>query len=354
MNDVSPFLKQLISLPGLSGYEGPVRELIADKWRPLVDELSVSKLGSLHGVRYASPKTNAPSILFAAHMDAIGLMVTGITDGFLRVTRIGGIDPRILPGQPVQVHGRRDLPGIAVLWPDRLLNASHKSKPPVLERILVDVGLPVDEVNQLVRVGDLISFASLPIELTGHALAGHSLDNRASIAALTLCLEELRKVNLEWNLWMVATVQEELNLAGAFTSPFSLDPDIAVAVDVTFAKGPGANDYRSFPLDKGPTIGIGANIHPYLFKTFKAVAEECEIPFAIEAAPKNSGTDAMGLQISKGGIPSAVISIPLRYMHTPVEEIVITDIQRTGHLLAAFIQQLGPNTIKTLTREMQP
>ena len=354
MNEISPFLKQLISLPGLSANEGPVREVIAERWRPLVDELSVSKLGSLHALRFAKNKSAAPSVLFAAHMDAIGLIVTGSVDGFLRVTQIGGIDPRILPGQAVTVHGRRDLPGIAVLWPDRLVNASHKGNPPALDRILVDVGLPQAEVNQIVHVGDLISFASQPMELTGKALSGHSLDNRASVAALTLCLEELRKVNLDWNLWCVATVQEEVSLAGAFTSPFAIQPDIAVAIDVTFAKGPGANDYRAFTLDKGPTIGVGANIHPYLSKTLKSIAEADEIPYAIETMPRSSGTDAIALQISAGGIPCAVVSIPIRYMHTPVEEVVITDIYRTSRLLAAFVKQLEPDTLEHMTAEMHP
>ena len=354
MDDITPFLQQLISLPGLSGHEAPVRDLIAAKWHPLVDELSVSKLGSLHGLRRAAGMAQAPSVLFAAHMDAIGLIVTGSVDGFLRVTQIGGIDPRILPGQAVTVHGQRDLPGIAVLWPDRLLGTGHKNKPPQLAQILIDVGLPVSEVDQLVAVGDLVSFASTPQQLGSDILAGHSLDNRASVAALTLCLQELHGVALGWNLWMAATVQEEITLAGALTSPFAVEPDVVVAVDVTFAKGPGANDYRTFAMEKGPTLGIGANIHPYLFKTFKALAETAEIPYAVEPLPKSSGTDAEAMQLVMDGIPSAVISIPIRYMHTPVEMVAISDIQRTARLLAAFIRQLNADTLAELTREMQP
>ena len=353
MNDISPFLKELLVLPGLSAYEKPVRECIANKWRPIVDDLSVSKLGSLHGLRRAV-RENAPSILLATHMDAIGLIVTGIKDGFLMITQVGGVDPRILPGQLVNVHGRRDLQGIAVLWPDRLVNPKSKNKPPSLSRILIDVGLPAAEVNELVRVGDLVSFATQPMDLTGGALAGHTLDNRASVAALTLCLEELKKVNLDWNVWAVATVQEEATLAGAMTSPHQLEPDMVVAIDVTFGKGPGAGDHRTFPLGKGPTIGVGSNIHPFMNKRFKAIAEESEIPFSVETMPKHSGTDAMLMQIVGSGIPCAVIGIPLRYMHTPVEEVVLTDIQRTGRLLAGFIKNLEPDTLEKLTREMQP
>mgnify|MGYP001306838683 CR=1 FL=1 len=354
MNDISPFLKQLISLPGLSANEGPVREVIAEKWRPLVDELSVSRLGSLHGLRRASRQGPVPGILIATHMDAIGLMVTGIHDGFLTVTQVGGIDPRILPGQIVTVHGRQELSGLAILWPDRLVKTTHKGKAPNLDRILIDIGLPENDVKDLVRVGDLVSFASTPTDLAGSALTGHTLDNRASVAALTICLEELRKVNLDWDLWAAATVQEEVSLAGAATSPAAVEPAMVVAVDVTFAKGPGASDHRTFPLGKGPTIGVGSNIHPYMYKQFKTIAEENDIPYAIETMPRNSGTDAMYMQIVNSGIPCAVIGIPLRYMHTPVEEVVLSDIQRTGRLLAAFIKNLEPDTLDQLSREMRP
>jgi len=354
MTEITPFLKLLLSVPGLSGNEAPARALISDQWRPLVDEISVSKLGSLHALRRSSQPKSAPAILFAAHMDAIGLIVTGIQDGFLRVTEIGGVDPRILPGQAVTVHGSRAFPGLAVLWPDRLVDTRHKNKPPTLKRILVDTGLPAEEVRSVVRVGDLVSFATKPTELSGGTISGHTLDNRASVAALTVCLEELKKVKLDWNLWMVATVQEEETCIGGVTSPFEIQPDIAVAVDVTFAKGPGASDYRAFPMGKGPTIGTGSNIHPYLFKNFKSVAEKYEIPFAVEPLPKGSGTDAVVMQLVGSGIPSAVIGIPLRYMHTPVEEVMIEDIQRTGHLLAAFVQSLDPDTLTNLTREMHP
>jgi len=355
MNDISPFLKQLISLPGLSGSEDPVRQVIADTWKPLVDEMSVSKLGSLHALRRAHNRPQAPSILFAAHMDAIGLIVTGIQEGgFLTVTEIGGVDPRILPGQEVTVHGQRDLPGLAVLWPDRLLKNAHKGKTPSLGRILIDLALPENEVKELVRVGDRISFATQPLDLAGGALSGHTLDNRASVAALTVCLEEIRKVELDWNVWMVATVEEEETLAGATTSPYELSPDMVVAVDVTFAKGPGASDYRAYSLDKGPTIGIGANIHPFMREAFKKIAEKYEIPHAIEPMPKNSGTDAMLLQIVGGGIPCAVLGIPLRYMHTPVEEVALADIERTGRLIAEFVRHLDADTLDTLHREMLP
>jgi endoglucanase len=348
MTDLSAFLKELISLPGLSGYEGPVREVIARTWQPLVDELSTSKLGSLHGLRHGCGSEPRPRILLSAHMDAIGLMVTQNKNGFLRFTEIGGVDPRILPGQQVTVHGRRDLPGLVVQPPERLLPPGHGDKPVAMEYLYVDTGLLPEEVAQLVRPGDLISFAQPPQELSGETLAGHSLDNRASVVAVTACLEELTKTRHAWDVWAVASVQEEETLGGALTSPFDIRPDIAVAIDVTFAKGPGVNNYRGFALGKGPTLGWGPNIHPALYKAFKEIADQLDIPNSMETSTRMSGTDAAGLQIVAEGIPTMVISIPLRYMHTPVELIAMKDVTRVGHLMAEFIARLEPDFIEKI------
>ncbi len=209
MIELTPFLKQLISLPGLSAYEEPARQVIAEAWRPLVDEISVSRLGSLHGLKRGRGPDPRPRILFSTHMDAIGMMVTTLVDGFLHVTEIGGIDPRILPGQLVTVHGRRDLPAMVIQPPDRLLPPEQQALPVKMEHLLVDTGLLPEEVAKLVRPGDLVSFASRPIELEGGTLAGHSLDNRASVAALTLCLQELQHRQHAWDVWAVASSQEE-------------------------------------------------------------------------------------------------------------------------------------------------
>lgn len=351
MDDSLQFIKQLISLPGLSGFETPVREVIAEKWRPLTDKLVVNKLGNLYGFRQAA-KANQPTLLLGAHMDAIGLMVTSVEGEFLHITSVGGVDPRILPGQNVIVHGRRDLPAVAVLWPDRLLAKDHQHKAPVYKRILIDTGLTANELAGLVEVGDLVSFNTAPTDLSGKTLSGHSLDNRASVAALTQTLQDLHGVELPWNVVAVATTQEEVNSSGAVVSAFDLAPDLAVAIDVTFAKGPGSTDYRSFELGKGPTVGIGPNIHPYLVKQFKKVADSLEIPYAMETMPTGSGTDGMAFQISRSGIPNMVIGIPLRYMHTPVEVISYTDLALTARLLTGFVKNLDENTLSEIEKEM--
>lgn len=336
-------------MPGLSGYETLAARLIEAEWRPLVDELSLSRLGSVHGFKRGAGTAPCPSVMLAAHMDAIGLMVTRIEDGFLRITPIGGVDPRILPGQAVVVHAREDLPGVIVMPPARLLPPGDGDDVVDIPHLFVDVGLLPSKVASLVQVGDLVSFGTEAVEMSGEIVSGHSLDNRASVAAVTLCLQELQSRLHPWNVWAVATVQEEINYVGAYTSAFQLRPDLAIAIDTTFAKGPGANDWQTFPLGKGPTFGHGPNIHPYLFKRFKELAERLEIPYATEIMPKSSGTDGMAMQITAEGIPNLVMSIPIRYMHTPVEMAALKDIQRAGRLLAEFIAGLEPDFMNTIT-----
>ncbi|HEY9075921.1 MAG TPA: M20/M25/M40 family metallo-hydrolase [Anaerolineaceae bacterium] len=350
MSEITPFLKKLLTLPGLSAYEDPVREAIATEWRPLVDELSVSRVGSLHGVRRGRGtwEGKRPGILIATHMDAIGLMVTGVVDGLLRVTEVGGVDPRVLPYQPVTIHGRRDLPGVIVQPPESLLPSNTRGKPVRLQHLLVDTGLLPEEVHELVRVGDLISFATQPVELAGETLAGHTLDNRASVAALTICLQELKRTAHPWDVWAVATVQEEETYAGGYTSPVDIHPDLAIAVDVTFAKGPGVSDYRGFPLGKGFTVGYGANVHTAMFTALKDLADEMDLPNHVEVMPNQSGTDAYPMQVVEEGIPTAIIGIPLRYMHTPVETVSLKDINRVGRLLAEFISRLDDHFMEKI------
>ena len=352
MPDFAPFLKSLLSAPGLSGYEAPVAGLIEAEWRPLVDEISRSRIGSLQALKKGNGEGKRPAIMLTAHMDAIGLIVTQIVDGLLRITEMGGIDVRVLPGTPVNVHSADEvLFGVIVQPSARALPASLGDNPVGLDYLFVDIGLSHERAIQKVKIGDLVSFATEPVELAGDTISGHSLDNRASVVALTIALRELQGTSHAWDVWAVATAQEEENLSGAATSAFGLHPDLAIAVDVTFAKGPGANDWQTFSLGKGPTLGFGPNIHPFLYKKLKELAERLEIPHAAEALPRHSGTDAYALQIAAEGIPTAVIGIPLRYMHTPVEVVAYKDIQRTGRLIAGFIAALEVDFMERIVWE---
>ena len=351
MIDLVAHLKMMLSAAGLSGFEAPIREIIHEAWEPYTDELSVSKIGSLHGFKKGQGETPRKRVLISAHMDAIGMMVTHIQDSLLRVTEVGGIDPRILPGQLVTVHGREVLPGVVIQPPAHLLPDSIGDGPVDMQYLFIDVGLRTADVVEKVRVGDTVSFAQEPLELTGEALAGHTLDNRVSVAATTLCLAELDHRHHDWDVWAVASAQEEETLGGALTSPFDIRPDLAIVIDVCFAKGLGSSDWRSIPFGEGVGLGYGPNIHPALYALFEKKAKALEIPYHRDLMPKMSGTDAMAIQVVAEGIPCMVLGIPLRYMHTPVETVSLKDIRRAGRLMAAVIADLVPDTLEQIQWE---
>lgn len=281
------------------------------------------------------------SLLITAHMDAVGMLVAGIEDGLLHLTAVGSLDPRLLPGQPVTVHGRQPLKGVISARPIPLLPEDEKKEAVGFNHLLVDLGLPPRRLSQLVRVGDPVSFATEPMELGEGILSGHSLDNRASVAALTLVLDALRTKDHAWDVWCAATTQEEVSYAGGVTSTFDLQPDLAIVLDVTYGQSPGATGWQYFPLGGGPTLGIGPHIHPFLHKHLRALAEEKKIPHAIEPMPESSLTEAGPIQLSAAGVPTAVISIPIRYMHSPVEVVALADIQNTAQLLTEFVSSLN-------------
>ena len=343
--ELLPFLKSMLSVAGLSGYETPIRDVITPVWQELSDRTWVSSHGSLHAVRYGDGAEPRPKVMIAAHMDAIGLMVTGIEDGFLRITQVGGVDPRILPGQMVLVHGSNSgeiigLPAMVVMPPAHLLPKDGKGGTLPQKYLLVDTGLRAGEVDALIRVGDVISFATEPRELSGDTISGHTLDNRASVAATTVALDLLSRRKHLWDVIAVATAQEEVGGIGAMGSSFDIMPDFAIVIDVTFANGPGGGGVGVFDMGKTVPLTWGSCDHPALYNAMKATADEYEISVTRDFAPSGSGTDAYDVQVAQAGIPVVELGIPLRYMHTPVEVVSIKDIKRAGRLMAEFICDL--------------
>jgi len=337
-----PLLKQLSETRGLAGAEGPIREAVRSLWSPLVDEVREDGLGNLIALRHGSGPAPRPRLMLAAHMDEIGLRVSGIEKGFLRVTAVGGSDLRVLPGALVVVHGQRDLPGVIGMRPPHVTPADERDKAIPWDELFVDVGLPEDQVRAQVRVGDPISFERELVELKNGLVAGKALDNRASAAALTLALEQLARTRHAWDIVAVATVQEEVGLYGAITSAYGVAPTLALAVDVTFADQSNYSDEHTFAIGKGPAIAIGPNFHPHIVERLKKTADALEIPYHIEPTPGRSGTDAWAIQVSREGVPTGLLSIPVRYMHQPVEVVAARDVERTARLMAAFAAELEP------------
>jgi endoglucanase len=233
--------------------------------------------------------------------------------------------------------------------PAHLLPPDNNEGPVDLVNLLVDTGLESGELGRLVRLGDRVSFAQEPIELRNDVMVGHTLDNRASVAALTACLQELHGRQIAWDVWAVATVQEEETLGGAATSTFQLHPALGVVLDVTFASGPGSPSYKTVEMGKGISLYLGPNIHPGLHKAFKELAERLEIPVKVEVTGASSGTDAYTMQVAAEGVPTLVIGIPLRYMHTPIEMVSMKDVARAGRLLAEFAARLDDKFMQKLS-----
>lgn len=356
MKFIRSFLKQIIDEPGLSSYETPVVDLVKKDWANYVDEIQISRVGSLHGIKRAKPGEGgkAHSIMIATHIDAIGLMVTKIDGDFLHFTDVGGIDPRILPGTPIIVHGTaksgkaRQYEGVIGIPHLRSLAPGINGTVP-MDSLVIDLGMSNTELIEKIHIGDIISFNTHPTDLGGDLVSGHTIDNRASVTAVSSFLRNYKNQTCEWDIYAVATVQEEESFAGSYTSAHSIKPDLAIVIDVTFAKGPGSNDWRTFPLGKGITLGLGPNIHTKFMQIVKKIAEENEIPVVAEPMPRHSGTDAYAVQVSNEGIPTIVIGIPLRYMHTPVETVSLQDIKRVERLLIAIMNNLDDKFLKKIT-----
>ncbi|MBC8099733.1 MAG: M20/M25/M40 family metallo-hydrolase [Armatimonadetes bacterium] len=351
MFDLKTHLKALVESHAPSGHEAPIRDLLRAEWRDLVDDFQQDKLGSLIGIKRATrPPGNgtARRIMLAAHMDEIGMMVRDIVDGFIYVHRISGVDNRVMPAQPVLVHGVRPLPGVVASVPPHLLTAEARRKYPTFNELIIDVGLPADEVAALVRIGDLITPDVPLLELQGRRVAAKALDDRACVAAVTVCLDALRGMQHTWDVYATATVQEETGIYGAKTAAYAIQPDIAIALDVTFGKQPGVEADASFELGGGPALGLGPNFHTKLNEHIRKTARYHEIKLQDEPISGHSGTDAWAIQVAQGGVPTALLGIPLRNMHSPVETVDLRDIERTGRLLAHVIASLEPDFLASI------
>ena len=343
-------LKELSTAVGISGYERPIRELVRERFAPYVDEFFDDPLGSLTMIKRGE-QDDGPGprrkIMLAAHIDEIGGMVTQVERGFIHFTKVGGLDRRLLLGQEVTVFGRQRYHGVIASIPPHFSQAD-RSRYPELETYQIDLGLPAETVAKTVRTGDLVAMRKRPVEMMGGLLSGKAIDDRAAVVSVYICLQELARLNHAWDVYAVATSQEEVGLKGAMTSAYRLSPDIAIAIDVTHAAAPGVADGFEVALNKGPAIAQGANLHPAMVQGLRDTAAALEMGLQTEIEPAATGTDAWAIQISRDGIPTGLISIPLRYMHSAIETVSPKDVARVGRLMAYFIAGLNEAFIDTL------
>ncbi len=352
---IAAMLQKLVAADGPSGTEGRVADLARSLAADFVSEIRTDVLGNLVALRRGT--TGSGRIMLAAHMDEIGLIITKVEGAFLHVGRVGGVDPRSVIGQEVTVYPSGPgaeahpdgLPGYIGSRPPHMLAPGDRDKATPLGDLRVDLGQPAAFFETgIVRVGDRVAVRGPYTELLDGRVATKSLDNRASVAAVVGALGYLAGMQHAWDVVAVATTQEEIGLRGAAPAAFGVAPDLAIAIDVTFGETPGLNSNETVAMDKGPAIGWGPNLHPGIVQRLRDTADALEIPYITEPLPGNSGTDAWALQVTRAGIPTGLLSIPIRYMHSVVETVVVADIDRTARLLAAFISRLDDEVLAAL------
>lgn len=347
-------LKRLSQAIGVTGYSGPnaIQEVVMAEMTPVVDRVERDRMGSVIGFK-AGRQLPAEGqarrkIMLAAHLDEIGAVVTKIDQGVLRFSRVGGLDNRVLMGQEVVVHGQRDLPGLIGSIPPHLLPPDQPADKVDPTEMHIDVGLPPRQVEKLVQVGDLVSFARPPVELLNGLVSGKAMDNRSSVAAMIICLQELNKTQHDWDVYAVATADEEWgSFVGATTQAYVIRPDVAIAIDVTFADV----EEIEVALDAGPVLGLGPSNHPAVRRRLLELCHQLELKHQSEVMPSGAGTDAYAIEISREGVPTVLISVPSRYMHSPVEVVHPKDVERIGRLLAYFIAGLAESFVSELRPE---
>jgi putative aminopeptidase FrvX len=342
-------LTSLLTAPGPSGYEtAPARV-----WREAAAEFGAEVWGDVVGSSVARVKGtgDGPLTIVVGHIDEIGLVVRHIDDnGYLWFGGIGGWDPQILVGQRVEVVTRDgSLPGVVGKKPIHLLKDEERKKAPELKDLHIDIGAKDgDEARSLVRIGDVAVIAGEPVELVGERVVSRSMDNRLGAF---VAFEAARLVAADGgapgDVAAVAVTQEEITFAGATTSAFALEPGVAIVVDVTFATdAPGIDEKEQgkHEMGSGPVITRGSTIHPAVFELLYETAEAQKIPFTVDASSRYTGTDADAIHLSRRGVPTGMVSVPLRYMHSPVELVQLDDVRNAARLIAAFAQRVGPGT----------
>lgn len=340
--DLYDTLCRLCTQTGPSGFEGAVARTAQALLSPWVDEVSIDRLGSVVGVRRCG-RPGAKRLLLDAHLDEIGLIVTGIDEGFLRFASIGGVDPRMLPARELTILTQPEpLFGVVACLPPHVQTAADHDKAVPMEDLRVDVGLSQEEAQRLIPIGTPMVYREGYFRLENGQVCGKSLDDRSCFTILLRTAELLKDDELDVDLYLLGSVREEVSGAGATVGTNAVHPDWCVAVDVAFGRTPGlSEDDTPCKVFGGPAIGAGPNMTWWMTRRMEEKAQALKIPFQIEVMEGSSGTNGWHMQTCLEGIPTSVVSLPLNYMHSPIEVAALEDLEHTAQLLAAFARDLG-------------
>lgn len=337
-------LQRLTDLPGPSGYIGAVTDEAEKLLRPLVDEIHRDKLNNIYGVRRCG-REGAKKVLLDAHLDEIGFIVTGHEEGFLRFRTLGGVDPRMLPSRELMLMTEPVGFGVVASRPPHVLSAAEREQAISIDDLRIDVGLSQEEAQKRYPIGTTIVYREKLRHLQGSRVTGKALDDRSCFTVLLRTLDILKDEPLDVDLYILGSNQEETGGEGAMVAAYGINPDCAVAVDVTFATQPDVSKNKAFPLGSGAVIGVGPNMARWMTQRFKDRAKSLGMSVNLEVMSGNSGTNGWDIQTAREGIATQVLSVPLRYMHTPMEVMDLEDMEQTAQLLAAFLRNLGEEVL---------
>ena len=334
--DIVKYLSEVAALPGPSGHEKLVAEYVAGLFEPLCDEVRIDAMYNV----IAHKKGTGPKVMLAAHMDEIALLVSKIEeDGCIRMGNIGGVDPRILPAMQVKVWGKETLFGTIGVLPPHLLTEAQRKANYTREELYVDVGLPYEKVKALVNIGDIITFNTPLTELKNSRIACKTMDDRACVGILLEAAERIQKMQPTADMYFVATTQEEVGCRGALAAAFDVAPDLAIGLDVCHATLPDSRPDTTAEIDS-LVASIGPFLQPKLCERLINTAKAHHVKLQTKVAASHTWTDCDEIQVSRAGVPTILLSLPLKYMHTSVELIDTDVLKEGGRLIAHFLDEL--------------
>ncbi len=342
------FLYKLLETPSPSGFEGRIQKIVKTRMQDYADQIRMD----LHGNLIVGLNTKAPrSVMLAGHCDQIGFMVKHISElGYIYVESVGGIDKGVLPGSIVEIHAESGtITGVFGRKPIHSQNAEDRQRMLLdITRNWIDIGAKDrKEAERFVKIGDYVTFKPGVTELRNDLISAPGIDNRVGLFVVMEALRLCAKAKLNVALYAVSTVQEEIGRRGAYTATYSLNPEVGIAVDVTHASdNPGCEDPRATPilLGKGPVISRGPNTNPVVEKRLTDAAKAQRTAYQVGPDPTPFGNDANSMQVTRGGVATASVQIPQRYMHTQVEVCHLKDLENAARVIAQFIKDIKPST----------
>ncbi len=338
------FLKTLVETASPSGFEQPAQRVIRQQLEGVADNLRTDVMGNLIA---SLAGTGGPRVMLAGHCDEIGFMVRYIDDrGFIYFGAIGGVDPHLSPGQRISIHTKNGVvPGVIGKKAIHLIEPKDRDSVIKLDKQFIDIGVSTrEEAEVLVNIGDPVTFSIGVQALQGDRMTSRAFDDKTGAFVVTEVMKEIQRGGkVAADLYSVSTVQEEIGLRGATTSSYGVNPDVGIVVEVTHATDYPDVDPSNIgrvEIGKGPVVPRGANINPVLFELIIETAQKHDIPYQVIGVPRGAGNDANVMQLSRDGVATGLVTIPLRYMHTPVETLALSDLENAIKLITEVIRAI--------------